>query len=206
MKRHWLGQTGQGELTLVFAGWALGAVPFQGLRSAGDVLVVEDFTTLDDPLPEIAGYERLRLLAFSFGVASAAHWMAQHGVEPAQKVSVAGTLHPADADRGIAPELVEATAAGLTDTSFANFCRRAGLPVAAPQIDIPARQAELRTIAARGSAPQTAFDRIWIPSRDRIIPGAAQNAAWADQGQVIRPVNAPHVPFRTGQSWDQWFA
>lgn len=205
MRRHWLARQGSAELTLVFGGWGLGAAPFAGLTGPTDVLVVDDYTTLEDPLPEVACYAKVRLLAYSFGVASAAHWLARTPLRPAQLVAVNGTLHPADAARGIAPETVAATAEGLCAESFARFCRRAGGPEPAPVIDHSAAAAELHAIAARGAAAETPFDRVWIAARDRIIPPAAQVLAWRDQAAVVRHIPGGHMPFRPGQSWQEWF-
>ena len=204
MRCRWLARGGSPDLILVFAGWALGVAPFAGLTGAVDVLLVEDYTTLDE-LPELAGYDRVSLLAYSFGVASAAHWLAEIGVKVDRKVAVAGTLYPADAEKGIAPETVCATAEGLTPATFAKFCRRAGLDVPAPEVDIDAARAELLAIADRGDAPDPGFDRVWIPTRDRIIPTRAQQAAWAGHSDV-REVAGGHVPFRAGQTWQEWLA
>ncbi|WP_120501438.1 pimeloyl-ACP methyl esterase BioG family protein [Roseovarius sp. EL26] len=204
MRHHWLSHTGTSDLILVFGGWALGVAPFQGLSGSDDILFVEDYTKLDDPLPDLAGYDHVTLLAYSFGVASAAHWLAQSGAEPDKLVAVAGTLYPADSSLGIAPETVRATADGLTDVSFARFCRRAGVTGQAPAINLTAAQAELHAIADRGAAPDRQFDRIWIPDRDRIIPTDAQIAAWQGQGDVVRHTDGPHVPFGAGQNWAEW--
>ncbi len=206
MKSQWLSRSGTEELLLVFGGWALGAAPFTALAGDSDVLLVDDYTHLDDPLNELAQYERVTLIAYSFGVASAAHWLAQTGVRPDRLIAVSGTLAPADAERGIAPDLIRATADQLTTGSFAKFCRRAGLDGPAPEIDPDAARAELYAIIERGAAPELQFDRIWIPQRDRVIPTHAQEAAWATQQNVVRNIPASHVPFRSGQSWGEWVA
>lgn len=205
MRRHWLTRNGGAQLTLVFGGWALGPAPFAGLVGATDVLVVDDYRGLDDALPETGDYATVRLLAYSFGVASAAHWLAGHGLTCARKVAVNGTLFPADADRGIAPEIVAATADGLSAASFARFCRRAGLDGRAPEIDFAAAAEELRTIAARRPAPDPGFDRVWISASDRIVPTVAQEMAWG-QSDTVRRIPGPHQPFAAGQTWAEWFA
>ncbi|WP_300514702.1 pimeloyl-ACP methyl esterase BioG family protein [Aliiroseovarius sp.] len=204
MQRQWLARTGTSDLILVFAGWALGAAPFAGLVGEEDVLLVQDYTTLD-AVPGLAGYDRVSLLAYSFGAVSAAHWLAQTGAQVQRRVAVAGTLYPADADKGIAPETVRLTAESLTSASFAKFCRRAGLDGPAPNIDIDAARDELLAIADRGPAPDPGFDRVWIPARDRIIPTRAQKLAWAGHAG-LREVDGGHVPFRPGQRWEGWFA
>lgn len=204
MKTQWLSRKGRDVLILVFGGWTLGPRPFQGLSGAQDVLFVEDYRELDDPLPDLNAFDQIVLMAFSFGVASAAHWMNMTGFRPVRCVAVSGTLFPADEKRGIPPERVRATANGLTKQNFAKFCLRAGLEGPTPYIDIEVAQAELLAVIGRGPAPVTRFDRIWIPQKDRIIPATAQEAAWAGQHAAIRHVPGPHVPFRAGQSWAEW--
>ncbi|MGI9369180.1 MAG: pimeloyl-ACP methyl esterase BioG family protein [Ruegeria sp.] len=205
MRRHWLAQKGGPELTLVFGGWALGPTPFEGLRGAGDVLFLDDYRDINDDVSETAQYDRTRVLAYSFGVASAAHWLGLTSRQTSRLAAVNGTLYPADEHRGIAPDTVAATADGLNEASFARFCRRAGFDNEPPALDIPAAQAELRMIAERGPAPTTAFDRIWISDRDRIIPRIAQDTAWSEQADAVRHIPGSHQPFVAGQTWQEWF-
>ncbi len=206
MRQQWLARAGTDSLVLVFGGWALGATPFAGLTGARDVLLLDDYTSLDNRLPELAQYDRVALLAFSFGVAAAAHWLSLTGFRPARLVAVGGTLSPADAGTGIAPAMIRATADNLSAESFRGFCRRAGLGGAPPPLDIASARTELYAVIDRGPAPEQAFDRIWIPRRDRIFPVPAQDLAWLSQKAAIRYVPAPHVPFRKGQSWSEWLA
>ncbi|MDV7269375.1 DUF452 family protein [Thioclava sp. A2] len=206
MKTHWLCHKGTPDLILAFAGWGLGTGVFAPLASETDVLCVSDYRALDLPPDLVRRYARVHLLAYSFGVASALHWLARTGVTPARMVAVNGTITPASTKRGIDPAMIEATAAGLTPATLAAFARRSGhsAPPAAP--DIPALQDELRRIAARGSAPERPFDRIWISARDRIIPPSAQETAWEAQSAKITRIDTPHQPFRAGQRWEDWFA
>ncbi|WP_170475937.1 pimeloyl-ACP methyl esterase BioG family protein [Ruegeria arenilitoris] len=206
MKRKWLSRGGSASITVVFGGWAVGAAAFNGLQGKGSVLLVEDYTQLDDPIPELAQYDEVSVVAFSFGVASAAHWMARIGFKPTRKIAISGTLMPADCKKGIAPTLIRSTADNLSADSFSKFCLRAGLKSSVPAIDIAAARAELHAIIERGSAPETRFDRIWIPLRDRIIPSRAQKLAWASQLQAVRHVSGPHIPFGQGQSWAEWIS
>lgn len=206
MRRHWLARNGGPQLTLVFGGWGLGAAPFAGLTGTEDVLVIDDYTTLDAPLLETAQYDHIRLLAYSFGVAAAAHWLSAYKLPLQRLVAVNGTLYPVDKTRGIAPEIITATADGLSAARFAQFCRRAGHALPAPHIDVAMAKTELRAIAQRGPAPPTAFERIWISQQDRIIPARAQEAAWQAQAGAVRRLRAAHQPFAAGQSWQDWFA
>ncbi|WP_368186301.1 pimeloyl-ACP methyl esterase BioG family protein [Aestuariibius sp. HNIBRBA575] len=204
MKHHWLSRSDSADVLVVFGGWALGEDAFNSLICDGDVLLVEDYTQLDNPLEMLAHYDRVDMLGFSFGVASMVHWLAQSGVQPARLIAVAGTLSPADEQHGIAPDLIRATADQLTEHSFAKFCRRAGLVTRPPVIDIHAAQAELHAVIRRGPAPNLHFDRIWIPQQDRIIPTRAQETAWKPQQHVVQRLQAPHIPFQAGQNWADW--
>lgn len=206
MRHQWLAQSDRSDLILVFAGWALGAAPFSGLTGAGNVLLVEDYSSLEGPLPDLSRFGRVDLLAFSFGVVSAAHWLSISGFRPDRLMAVSGTLYPASAEYGIAPNLIRATAEQLSQPGFAKFCRRAGLKGDPPALDIEVARAELHAVTQRGPAPDPDFDRIWIPDRDRIIPTAAQDAAWASQSEKVRRISGPHVPFKPGQNWAEWLA
>lgn len=202
MRSTWLQRGGADDLIVVFGGWALGAAPFAALTGLQDVLFVEDWRELGT-LPDLSGYARRSLLAFSFGVGAVGHWIADYGDPFDRKIAVNGTLAPADANHGIPPEMVEATAAGLSEASFARFCRRAGMD-GAPQIDIAERQAELRAVIQRGRAPDVRFDRIWLSKRDRIMPPAAMEAAWANQQERVEWTDAPHMPFADRPTWEAW--
>ena len=204
MRHQWLARSDRSDLILVFGGWALGPAPFDGLTGGENVLLVDDYRSLTDPMPDLEHFARVDLLAFSFGVASAAHWLASSHIRPDRLIAVSGTLHPASAEFGIAPDTIRATADQLTEPSFAKFCRRAGLTDSPPELNIENAQAELHAIIQRGSAPNPGFDRIWIPDRDRVIPTAAQAAAWASQSDKIKRISGPHVPFESGQNWAEW--
>lgn len=206
MEAQWLARTGSTDLLLIFGGWAIGAAPFQGLTGRGDVLFLDDYRQIDLSMAKIAGYQRVDLVGFSFGVAAAGHWMTQTGFTPDSKTAINGSLSPVDMRHGIAPEMVAATADNLSVQSFARFCRRAGYLGAAPEIDIPACQSELRAVIARGPAPAMAFDRVWIAEGDRIMPAKAQRAAWSGLSGDIRSHPGPHIPFQSGQSWEEWVA
>lgn len=206
MRSEWLQRTGSQKAIVVFGGWALGSAPFAALQGDADVLFVEDWRDLDGDLPDLGAYQSRALIAFSFGVAAAGHWLAANGDPFDRKVAVNGTLDPVSAVYGIPPDMVEATASALSESSFSGFCRRAGVKPA-PAIDVEARRAELRAVAQRGMGPATRFDRIWLSRKDRIFPAAALQSAWADQSAAVRWLDAaPHAPFEVGQTWAEWLA
>lgn len=204
MQTEWLIHSGTAsEVIVVFGGWAVGPGCLAHLQGSQDVLFVEDYTDLAAELPDLGGYATRRLLAWSFGVAAYAHWQAGR-VDPfARKTAIAGTLNPVDRAEGIPPTVLEKTRDTLSDTSFAMFQRRCfGGPQAPVQIDVSRKQEELSAVAARGRAPDVAFDRIVIPARDRIFPPANMTKAWAGQADRVVTVEAPHAPFNLWQSWE----
>lgn len=206
MSALWLRRSGARELVVIFGGWALGPAPFTHLAGDCDVLFLDDWRALPprDPAP-FADYAASTLLAFSFGVAAAGHWLAARGQDPfTRKIAVNGTLSPASETCGIAPDRVRATAEQLSPQSLARFAERAGAtPPEAP--DLAALRDELQVVIARGPAPDPRFDRILLSRRDRIFPPRAMARAW--QGHpAIREIDAPHSPFAQWSSWSEVLA
>lgn len=206
MTPQWLRRQPGGELLVFFGGWGLGPGIVEGIEGAPNLLFVEDYRAIDLDPALLAGHDAVDFIGYSFGVAAMLHWLAATGHASRRLVAVNGTAYPVNADLGIAPETVAATADGLSPESFAKFARRAGSSHALPALDIAARRAELRTIAARGPAPERRLHRIWICRRDRIIPAGAQHRAWAGQADRVRDLDGPHQPFAPGQTWQEWLA
>ncbi len=213
MRKLWLERGGARNLVVIFGGWALGPAPFAHLAGESDVLFLDDWRELPrdlGDLPELAPYSERHLLAFSFGVAAAGHWLAQLPQDPfTRKVAVNGTLSPCCADCGIAPAQVEATAEALTAQSLARFAARAGAN-APEEPALDALRAELLAVLARGPAPDpafcTGFDRIWVSRRDRIFPAHATARGWAGRAAEIREIDAPHTPFALWRNWAEILA
>lgn len=201
MRARWLRREGAEGLVVIFGGWSLGPAPFAHLSGAQDVLFLDDWREIPPDLALPQGYRERVLLAFSFGVAAAGHWLAQAGRDPfTRKVAVNGTLAPACPRHGIAPEQVRATADQLSPQSLARFAARAGAaPPEAPDLD--ALRSELHATLDRGAAPETRFDRILISRRDRIFPPSAMYRAWQSQAAAIRDIDAPHCPFARWSNW-----
>ncbi|KCV82337.1 hypothetical protein ATO10_08102 [Actibacterium atlanticum] len=201
MRARWLIQTGADRAIVIFGGWAVGARPFAHLTGGQDVLFVDDYSALDADLPDLSVYGHVSLLAWSFGVASYAHWQVGR-VDPfAQKVAVNGTLHPVSRSKGIPPVAMRKTAETLSPSAFALFQRRVfGKVMPEMPIDVPARRAELDAIETRGDAPRTAFDKCLISTQDKIFPPANQARVW--EGLPVQQIDAPHAPFDQFQTWE----
>lgn len=204
MEFRWLKQDSAAEAIVVFGGWAVGPEVFRHLDGPQDVLFAGDYTGLNAELPDLSGYERVRLLAWSFGVAAYAHWQ-QGRPDPFQrKAAVNGSLQPVNRGAGIPPAVFRRTMETLSPDAFQQFLARVfGAPQETEMLDVEARRAELLAVEQRGDAPRMRFDRVWISSGDKIFPPANLTRAWA--GQNVSYIEAPHAPFDRFADWEALF-
>ena len=191
MKEAWLiKKSGHRHLILFMLGWgatpnAVHQLPFP---EGYDVLCCYDHRKLR-PLnaADFAGYERIYLFAWSFGV-----WVAEQSCQelPLHKaIAINGTPTPIDDERGIPSAIFDGTLATLSENGLARFRRRmcggasamANFMEHAPQRDLE----DLRTeLAALGNAIRTLPVKPfpWTQAvgctNDKIFPIAAQQAAW----------------------------
>ncbi len=204
MEFRWLKQDSAAEAIVVFGGWAVGPEVFWHLEGEQDILFANEYSDLDAELPDLSGYERVSLLAWSFGVAAYAHWQ-QGRPDPFQrKAAVNGSLQPVSRGAGIPPAVFRRTVETLSADSYQQFLGRVfGAPQDAEALDVEARRAELLAVERRGDAPQVRFSRVWICSGDKIFPPANLARAWA--GQNVSRLDAPHAPFDRFAQWEELF-
>lgn len=206
MKSVWLKQDGHRDLIVIFGGWALGAGMFAHLSGSEDVLFVDDYRELDN-LPNLSAYQNRTAVAFSFGVAAFAHLDSATRDQFDRTVAINGSPAPVDRRMGIPPVVYKKTRDGLSHESFQNFT---ALCYGEDQPDIPidlaARAAELEAVQDRGTADCPIFNRIWISQKDRIFPPANLARAFAGQEDIIRSIDAPHVPIAAWDSWQEVIA
>lgn len=202
MRVCWLRQGSSTQVIVIFGGWAVGPEVFAHLDGAEDLLYVSDYRDLAADLPDLSSYDRCSLVAWSFGVASYGHWQ-QGRVDPFHhKVAVSGALTPVSREFGIPPVVMQKTIDTLTHDSYQIFLKRVfGRSQPVEQIDVAARQDELRAVAARGAAPDPGFDRVWIAGSDRIFPAVNLRRAW--EGQMSNELAAPHMPFNHFDAWQE---
>ncbi|GAB5435887.1 pimeloyl-ACP methyl esterase BioG family protein [Falsiruegeria mediterranea] len=205
MQVEWLQHSGTAdEVTVIFGGWALGPTPFAHLQGPQDVLFVQDYRDLSTTLPDLGCYARTTLLAYSFGVASYAHWQASNPDPFDIKIAVNGTLTPVNRTTGIPPVAMEKTIETLSPQAYQVFLARCfGGKQDRAEIDVEARKAELIAIGERGDAPAVQFDHIWISTKDKIMPPANQLRGWQGQSEHVTQIDAPHVPFARWSTWQE---
>ena len=204
MEFRWLKQDNAAEAIVVFGGWAVGAEVFWHLDGPQDILFARDYSKLDAELPDLSGYERVSLLAWSFGVAAYAHWQAGRPAPFVRKVAVTGSLQPVNRGAGIPPAAFRKTVETLSLETYQAFLTRVfGALQDAEMLDVEARRGELLAVERRGDAPQMRFDRVWISSGDKIFPPANLQRAWA--GQNVSGIEAEHAPFDRFADWEGLF-
>lgn len=205
MKIDFISETGASRLLLIFAGWGMDANPFRDLSRAGyDIAVVYDYRTLD--LPEqttLSSYDEICIIAWSFGVASAALFLDAHQQLPVTAcVAVNGTLFPVDDNKGIPHAIFDATLRSLSPDSLKRFYRRmCGAAAAVRQFEQKAPQRsfeeladELRAIASRRVPTEMSmWDTVYISDNDLIIPTENQLNAWSGVHDVCRFAGS-HLP------------
>jgi len=212
VKTDWIIRRGGTELLLFFSGWGMDRRLADHLASslprnpAPDLLACHDYRTPDidaGTLGAVRSYERLTIVAWSFGV-----WSALHADLPpvAHAVALNGTRSPVDRAAGIAPEVFQATLENYSDESRRRFNRRmcGGTPALTHFLSVePLRttacqKEELAAFGGRISAScsleRFRYDHVIIGGKDLVFSPACQFAAWKGYRQTVI-ADMPHYPF-----------
>lgn len=196
------------RLILIFAGWSTTHTFYRDLHAEGwDIAIVWDYSSLDFDPSIVDNYSTIYLIAWSMGVAAAAHAAAT--TLPADRVSAAfavnGTLYPSSDKYGIPEAVYEATQATINARNLMKFTKRMGYvapssslpPLPTEDLYIPDFESlsfELRNVrdnALKGNLP---WKRAYVSVNDRIFNPEAMLRAWNDNPEqpVIVRIDAPH--------------
>ncbi len=215
MKTTWLRKEGAEELLLFFNGWGMDRRIGDYLLAESlpdgfeaDLLLCHDYRTLEPEagvMREASRYGRITVVAWSFGV-----WVAQHVALPPIECAIAinGTQDPVNAERGISPQVFQATLATYTEKSRNRFNRRmcgSGEVHTLFSSMSPHRSAvdqleELERLQehflTEGSTSGTAwrYNHAIIGGRDLVVPAEQQYRAWKGISQTVI-ADMPHFPF-----------
>lgn len=197
------------RLILIFAGWSTTPDFYRDLHADGwDIAVVWDFSSLDFDASILDDYETVFVIAWSLGVAAAAHAAATSldATRVSAAFAVNGTLFPSSDQYGIPEAVFEATQATLNARNLLKFTKRMGYvqpspatmpPLLSDEIYIPDFEKlsfELRNVrdnALRGNLP---WKRAYVSLNDRIFNPDAMVRAWEENSEhpVIVCLDAPH--------------
>ncbi len=191
---------GAKTLRVFFAGWGSDDNLFGGyVPQCADYLLCYDYRSLSFDYSLFEGYERVEVVAWSFGV-----WVAgvvlgteeARGLNIVRSVAINGTLSPIDERRGIPPSIFEGTLSGFSPSGLVKFRRRmcGGSEGVKEFLALSPRRPleELREeLEALGTAVQSESERskfqfleVVISSADNIIPTANQMQAWREHKNV----------------------
>jgi len=215
MKTTWLRKEGAEELLLFFNGWGMDRRIGDHLLAESlsdgfqpDLLICHDYRTLEPEagvMREVARYGRITVVAWSFGV-----WVAQHVALPpvACAIAINGTLHPVNTDKGICPQVFQATLATYSEKSRSRFNRRmcgsgeaytlfsAMSPdrSAADQLEELERLQEHFLMEGPTGGSAWSYTHAIIGGRDLVVPAEQQYRAWKAFPQTVI-ADMPHFPF-----------
>jgi hypothetical protein len=203
MKQDWLIQSpGNRNLILFMLGWGATPNSVQQLPfPAGyDVLCCYDHRSLT-PLnaADFAGYERIYLFAWSFGV-----WVAEQNCQalPLYKaIAINGTPYPASPQYGLRLKVLLRTirsVAALGGNPFKDESSPERYAPAGPYAEPTSRQQleELEFLAdacqSLPEQPHLNWTRAYIATRDEIFPPDRMRAYWGEKGTDFESY---HFPF-----------
>lgn len=222
MITHWIQRQGYNRLLIFFNGWGMdGGIAgyLQSNTSPGfcyDILHCYDYRSTimpADVLESVAGYDEIILVAWSLGV-----WAARHaGLEGITRaLAVNGTMTPVNREKGIPPDVFQATLDNYDEENRTRFMRRmcgssalfeAFLDVAPLRTALDQKE-ELASIlqSVLGNkndvVPSWRYTHALIGGRDMIFSPKAQELAWRGV-QCERADRMPHFPFFEFGNWSE---
>lgn len=191
------------ELILIFNGWGMDEKPFLPLVDTSDVLIISDYTVLEENLIkefDFSQYKKISLIAFSAGV-----MMTNYFSEILPKIDYAvcvnGTFKTFDYELGVTAELqqemrsltmdnaLEFRTKLITDESqLALFNRNQPLRTLESSLD------ELRALETYKTDNKFKFDKILISTDDKIMKPENQLRFWNGH-ENIQNITGGHFPF-----------
>lgn len=182
------------ELAVFCLGWGCDRQATRPLaeRLGMEALYLYDWRTMPAP-PDLSGYEKTYLIAWSFGVWAAEQLFPQK--EFTRAIALNGTPLPADERLGIGLKRLQITLRGIRVAGREEFDRRAYGKIIPHPRSIEADIAELEALIERSAQPYTPtirWDTAIVGSDDAIFPPENQRAYWGERAKVL-PL--PHYPF-----------
>ena len=213
-------EKGNRILLLFFAGW--GTTPEVAdrlsLPEGWDYVAFWDYRDLTTPLPDLTGYDRVCLAAWSMGV-WAADVLAPRLPRIDAAVALGGTPMPMHDSYGIPIAHFEGTLRNLDEMNREKFDRRmaGGKKLLAVYKALHARSTEDLKGELQGvfdqvremsdfQKPRLPWTQAFVSERDLIVPPANQTSYWDEAGVPVTLLeSAGHYPFLEFASWPEIF-
>ncbi len=214
MQFHWLNKQNNENLIIFFTGWSFDENPFKFLDCENnDVLIVYDYSTINEKLDNISNYKQINLIAWSMGV-FVAYLLKDKLPSFNKKIAINGTPLPVNDEFGIPtkPFLLTLRHAktGLEGKFYQNifytekeFERYTKSPV---NRTIENRETELKTLYELIKNTQIKYtkfyDKALISNYDKIIPTKNQINFWENNAK-IEMLESGHFPYYNFKSWNE---
>ena len=214
MQFHWLNKQNNSKLIIFFAGWSFDENPFKFLACENfDVLIVYDYSTIDENIEKFTSYKEINLIAWSMGV-FVAYLLKDKLPKFNKKIAINGTPLPVNDEFGIPikPFLLTLRHAktGLEGKFYQNifdtkeeFEKYSTMSV---NRSIENRETELKSLYDKIRSAEINYSRFYdkalISSRDKIIPTKNQINFWQNNAE-IEMLESGHFPYYNFKSWNE---
>ncbi len=193
------------SLIVVFCGWGMDERPFLPVKTDSDVLYLYDYSNLEIGF-DFSKYQDIKLIAFSYGVYVSA-LVKEQLPDFSSKTAVNGTLC-ALGDYGVPEKMFSLTLENMTMGTAVKFRER--LFIKKEHLDLfndnlPTREIEnslfelsmLKKYFAKKNTLEYNFDKVYIGTKDRIIPTKNQKNYWISlkNHPIVNIIESGHFPF-----------
>lgn len=193
------------SLIVVFCGWGMDEKPFLPVKASSDILYLYDYSDLSINF-DFSKYDDIKLIAFSYGVYVSALVQKQLP-QFSYKTAVNGTL-TALGDYGVPEKVFCLTLENMTMGTAVKFRERLFIENRHLELfneNLPEREIEnslyelamLKKYFYEQNTLNYSFDKIYISSKDKIIPTKNQKNYWISlkKHPVVNIIEAGHFPF-----------
>lgn len=208
MNTQWINCQNNNQLIIFFNGWGMSdSVLLEMDHSGFDVLMVNDYRSLGLEMPDISGYEKKYLIAWSMGV-----WASGVcSIDVDKSIAINGTPAPVNNQSGIDPVILSGTHKNWNEASRKKFNRRmAGSTHLFENqkhlfsiMPVELQKTELQCI--EWHALHSDMDRKWslaiIGTDDAVFTPQNQQKYWDGKAEICR-IKMPHWPFDHFKNWN----
>ncbi|MDL2251806.1 DUF452 family protein [Odoribacter sp. OttesenSCG-928-J03] len=212
MKIEWLNKKGQNELIIFFNGWGMDINAVKHLEGDFDVLMFYDYRTLQllDELPDLTGYDKKYVIAWSMGVWAASN-ICYSWNDVDMFVAINGTERPVCDSYGIPCNIYSMTEKGMNERGREKFFfrmlkNREEVALFGPHKPVRLLEEQLEELTHIREESETHrqtvnWSRAFISDYDIIFPVQNQHNWWDSRTQVIS-VDSGHYPFYNLKNWN----